>query len=57
MVRGLGLSKLMAESNLVTVVVNNVENEQVLVTSIELQPWYSEIVHFLRDAAFLEEMT
>lgn len=50
LVRGLGLAKIMTESNLLNVEVNNVEVDNNLVTSIERQPWYSEIVHFLRDA-------
>lgn len=38
LVRGLGLSKLMAESNLLDIEVNNVEIKKILVTSIETQP-------------------
>ncbi|XP_059070867.1 uncharacterized protein LOC131860527 [Cryptomeria japonica] len=45
LVRGIELAKLMTESNLVNIHINNVETEEVMVTSIEMQPWYSEIVH------------
>lgn len=41
LVRGLDLAKIMAESNLLDVEVNNVEIKNILVTSIETQPWYS----------------
>lgn len=47
----------MAASNLLDVEVSNVEVENVIVTSIEKQPWYPEVVYFLRDVTFSEGMT
>ncbi|GLJ21637.1 hypothetical protein SUGI_0402860 [Cryptomeria japonica] len=57
LVRGLGLAKLMIESNLMNVEIHNVEVRDASITSIERQLWYSGIVRFLRDATFSEGMT
>lgn len=40
LVRGVGLAKLMTESNLANIDINNVVTEEVILTSIEIQPWY-----------------
>lgn len=57
LVRGLGLAKLMIETNFKDIDINNVEIEQAFVTSIERQPWYSDVVYFLKNASCLEGMT
>lgn len=57
LVRGLGLAKLMSESNLVNIDIKNVETEEFMVTSIEMHPWDSEIMHFLKNVTCLEGMT
>ena len=46
LVRGQGLAKLMAESNLEAVQVHQVDGDQNV--SIERCPWYSDIVYYLQ---------
>ena len=57
LVRGLGLAKLMTEENMDLVQVNNEGISNLTITSIEMQPYYVDVVYFIKNARCTEHMT
>ena len=58
LVRGLGLAKLMAEINLQTIEVNEVEGERVdVLKKLISSEWYKYIIFYLRHLCCLEYLS